>query len=238
MNKILVVDDDRRLRDLLVKFLKTHDFFVDAAINVIEARAYFATNRPDLVILDIMMPGETGYDFTAWLRQKEDKTLVLMLTAKDQLSDLTHGLDLGADDYMIKPFEPLELLARVKALLRRASPSPFPRERTTPSTFPSIALGNCVFTPHENTLRDTKTGEILYLSSTELMLLKILAQDLGRPLSRENLAQRLGHRVSERTVDVQITRLRRKLEDDPRHPRFLQTVRHIGYVLHEDTSPS
>jgi len=238
-SRLLVVDDDRRLRELLVKFLNDNDFFVSSAANAAEARAYLASHCVDLMILDIMMPGEDGLSLTRSLSltpSLADKTSeqtgggsqaipILLLTARDQVDDRILGLDVGADDYLTKPFEPRELLARIKAILRRASPL----QDDVPS---ELTLGAYRFNPATGVL--TKGEDVIFLSSTEMVLLKILAMSPRKPFSREDLAQRIGHRVSERTIDVQITRLRRKIGDDPRQPRYLQTVRHIGYVLSPD----
>lgn len=232
-SRLLVVDDDRRLRELLVKFLTENNFLVSSAANAAEARAYLASQSADLIVLDIMMPGEDGLSLTKSLAQKErGKTgpkkasiPVLLLTARDQVDDRIHGLEVGADDYLTKPFEPRELLARIKAILRRATPA----EGEAPA---ELTLGVYRFNLETGLLM--KEEEVIFLSSTELVLLKILAQNPHKPFSREDLAQRIGHRVSERTIDVQITRLRRKIGDDPRQPRYLQTVRHIGYVLSPD----
>jgi two-component system phosphate regulon response regulator OmpR len=180
-------------------------------------------------VLDIMMPGEDGLSLTKSLvTQKGAKKFtipILLLTARDQVDDRIHGLDVGADDYLTKPFEPRELLARIKAILRRSS---------IDEDEGSLELFMGIYRFNLETDALMKGEEIVYLSSTELVLLKILAQNPHKPFSREDLAQRIGHRVSERTIDVQITRLRRKIGDDPRQPRYLQTVRHIGYVLSPD----
>lgn len=226
MANILVVDDDRRLRDLITRFLKDNGYTCHCAANAAEARAQLATNRFDLVVLDVMMPGETGTDFAKSLRETNHAIPVLMLTAKDQIHDCIDGLESGADDYMTKPFEPLELLARIRAILRRVG------GHSLPEQLPVLQFGEFSFNEMDGLLR--QDGEPIYLTSTELALLKILALTPRNAMSREELAQRIGHRVSDRTVDVQITRLRRKLGDDPRQPRFLQTVRHIGYALYPD----
>ncbi|MDF3033779.1 MAG: chemotaxis protein CheY [Alphaproteobacteria bacterium] len=228
--RLLVVDDDRRLRELLVKFLSDNGFLVSSAANAAEARAYLASQPVDLVVLDVMMPGEDGLSLTSSLSEKGQgqkgnggrMVPVLLLTARDQVDDRIHGLEAGADDYLTKPFDPRELLARIKAILRRASAI----EDEAP---PELVFGSYRFNQETGLL--VKDEEVIFLSSTELVLLKILAQNPHKPFSREELAQRIGHRVSERTIDVQITRLRRKIGDDPRQPRYLQTVRHIGYVL-------
>jgi two-component system phosphate regulon response regulator OmpR len=234
--RVLVVDDDRRLRELLVKFLKENDFLVTSAANAAEARACLATQPVDIIILDIMMPGEDGLSFLKSLSQNKtaisDGTQgttpaipVLFLTARDQLENRIDGLDAGADDYMVKPFEPRELLARIRAILRRATLGDNP-------SLSEIRMGDYYFNIDTGILANQR--ETIFLSSTELVLLKIMAQAPRKPFSREDLAQRIGHRVSERTIDVQITRLRRKIGDDPRQPRYLQTVRHIGYALTPD----
>lgn len=230
-SRLLVVDDDRRLRELLVKFLSENDFLVSSAANAAEARAYLASQSVDLIILDIMMPGEDGLSLTRSLTekarsQKRARTIpILLLTARDGVDDRIEGLDIGADDYLTKPFEPRELLARIRAILRRN----LPHETVA---LADLNLGACRFNQETGLL--SKGEEVIFLSSTELVLLKILAQNPHKPFSREDLAQRVGHRVSERTIDVQITRLRRKIGDDSRQPRYLQTVRHIGYVLSPD----
>ena len=229
-SRLLVVDDDRRLRELLVKFLSENDFLVSSAANAAEARAYLASQSVDLVVLDIMMPGEDGLSLTHSLAEKgrdsgSQVVPILLLTARDQVDDRIQGLEVGADDYLTKPFEPRELLARIKAILRRASP-------LQDTAVSELTFGDYRFNPITGVLK--KGEEIIFLSSTELVLLKILAMSPRKPFSREDLAQRIGHRVSERTIDVQITRLRRKIGDDPRQPRYLQTVRHIGYVLSPD----
>ena len=232
-SRLLVVDDDRRLRELLVKFLSENDFLVSSAANAAEARAYLASQSVDLIILDIMMPGEDGLSLTRSLSEKSlgqqgggSRAIpILLLTAQDQVDDRILGLDVGADDYLTKPFEPRELLARIKAILRRASP-------LEDNVLSDLTLGAYRFNPATGVL--TKGDEVIFLSSTEMVLLKILAMSPRKPFSREDLAQRIGHRVSDRTIDVQITRLRRKIGDDSRQPRYLQTVRHIGYVLSPD----
>lgn len=221
---LLVVDDDRRLRELLTKFLLEQNFRVHSAGNAAEARAHLAQQAYDLMILDIMMPGEDGLELTQKLRQ-QDKTPILLLTARDQLDDRIIGLEAGADDYLTKPFEPRELLARVRAILRRIQGPENPLNKP-------IQLGDFLFSPQTNQL--SKGPDNIFLSSTELILLKTLAMSPRQPFAREDLAQRMGHRVSERTVDVQITRLRRKINDDPRAPRYLQTIRHVGYALCPD----
>lgn len=222
---LLVVDDDRRIRALLQQFLEEQGFRVGIASQAAEARAYLACHEVDLIVLDIMMPGEDGIQFTQRLRQS-NSIPILLLTARDQLKDRVLGLEEGADDYLVKPFETSELLARIRAILRRISP-------LTKQAESELRIGDFLFNRDTGVLR--KDQEIVYLSSTEQILLKTLAQSPGEPFARCDLAQRIGHRVSERTVDVQITRLRKKLGDDSRQPLYLQTVRHIGYALQNVT---
>ncbi|MBY0463274.1 MAG: response regulator transcription factor [Alphaproteobacteria bacterium] len=221
---LLVVDDDNRIRTLLVKFLSDQGFRVNAAANAAEARPHMACHVFDALILDIMMPGEDGIQLTKSLRATT-RVPILLLTARDQLDDKVIGFDIGADDYLTKPFEPLELLARLKSLIRRSS---------VPDSDSSslIHFGDYTFDIQNGRLKNKE--ELVFLTSTEMILLKTLAQTPGHPFSRDELAQRIGHRVSERTVDVQITRLRKKIGDDPRNPRTLQTIRHIGYALCPD----
>lgn len=221
---LLVVDDDRRLRDLLTQFLSEHDFKVSSAANAAEARAHLAAHHVDLIILDVMMPGENGLQLTQSLRQT-GTIPILLLTARDTLDDRIQGLEIGADDYLTKPFEPRELLARINSLLRRAQKQPNISSEI-------LCLGNYYFDRDQGIL--SQNGEPVFLSSTELILLKTLAQSPRQPFAREDLAQRIGYRISDRTIDVQITRLRRKIGDNPRHPRYLQTIRHVGYTLCPD----
>lgn len=225
MPDLLVVDDDRRIRTLLCEFLQGAGYDVHGAASAAEARSILATQKIDVIILDIMMPGEDGVQLTQSLRDNgQIDVRILLLTAKDSVSDRVLGLESGADDYLTKPFDPNELLARIKAMLRR-------KESVT-NTSLSLRLGEFSFDIAKGTL---KNGEdIVFLTSSELSLLKVLAQSPRKPFTREELAQRIGHRVSERSVDVQIVRLRRKINDDPRKPRYLQTVRHIGYGLYPD----
>lgn len=227
MSYILVVDDDRRLRHLLKQFLEEQGFNVLAAENAAVARSMMAMHPVDAIVLDIMMEGEDGLSLTQNLRDSgQSQVAILLLTARDTVDDCIKGLDAGADDYLTKPFEPGELVARLRALLRR-------QEKQKGGDV--LLLGEYAFDMHHNLL--SRGDERIFLTSSELTLLKIFAQSPAKPFSREELAQRIGHRVSERSVDVQIVRLRRKIGDDPRQPRYLQTVRHIGYGLYPDDAP-
>ncbi|HVG82634.1 MAG TPA: response regulator transcription factor [Methylomirabilota bacterium] len=220
---LLVVDDDTRLRELLRRYLSEHGFRVTTADNAAAARTRLASMEFDLIVLDLMMPGENGLDFASRLRR--DSTVpILMLTAMGEPEDRIVGLERGADDYLPKPFEPRELLARIRTVLRRA-PQP-----TIPALPRIVRFGDCMFDLDRQLL--TRAGVPIRLTSTEAALLRALAQSQGRPLSRESLSE--SGPGQSRTVDVQVTRLRRKIEQDPKFPRYLQTVRGKGYVLLTD----
>jgi len=226
MIPLLVVDDDRRLRQLLKSFLDESGFETHVAASAAEARSILATHPIDVMILDVMMEGEDGVTLTESLRHGGHADLgILLLTARDTVDDCIKGLDAGADDYLTKPFEPRELLARIRSLSRRKDKGE--------DTIASLSLGDYAFDIKRSIL--VKDGEPVFLTSSELALLRVFAQSPGKPFTREELAQRIGHRVSERSVDVQIVRLRRKLGDDSKQPRYLQTVRHIGYGLYPDS---
>lgn len=226
IGSVLVVDDDRRLRELLVKFLKDAGFRVQAAASAAEARAHLAAQQFDIIVLDIMMPGETGVELTKSLRASGNQIPILYLTARDSVEDRIEGFDSGGDDYLPKPFEPAELISRLRAILRRF----ISKEPVDPIR--SLPFGDLIFCVDDGILRQGE--EQIFLSSTEIILLRTMAQSPRQPFSREDLAQRIGHRVTDRAVDVQITRLRKKLKDDPKQSRFIQTIRHIGYALCPD----
>jgi two-component system phosphate regulon response regulator OmpR len=224
---ILVVDDDARLRGLLSRYLADQGFRVTTAADAADARDKLRFVHPDLMVLDVMMPGEGGLTFTASLRGDLGDTVpVLLLTARGTPEDRIAGFEAGADDYLGKPFEPLELVLRIRALLRRVTPKPI--EPTAPSG--PVALGALSF--------DVARGElsgpdgVLRLTGGEAALLTALASKPNEVLSREDIAAALDmDDAGERAIDVQVTRLRRKIETDPREPRFLHTVRGRGYVL-------
>ena len=224
MTHVLVVDDDKGIRDLLASYLQQHFPHVGHAANAAEARAYIASHNVNLMILDIMMPGETGLELTKSLVNSHNIPIIL-LTAKDTTSDRVKGLDFGADDYITKPFEPPELLARIKAVLRRAGAH-------HDSEAQMLEMGEYAFNRTAGQLM--QADNVIHLSSSEAILLKTMAQSPHQPFSRADLAQRVGHRVSDRSIDVQITRLRKKIGDNPRQPKYIQTVRHIGYALCPD----
>ena len=220
---LLVVDDDERLRALLQRYLSSNGFRVSAAANAADARALMKSMAFDLLIVDVMMPGESGLDLTKSVRASSSAP-VLILTAKGDAEDRILGLECGADDYLPTPFEPRELLLRINALLRRAAP---PAAKATDA----IRMGHCLFDPQRGQLM--RKGKPVRLTSSEAALLQLFAANAGRAFSRGDLCARLGVAL-ERTMDVQVTRLRRKIEEDPKLPLYLQTVRGVGYVLVPD----
>jgi two-component system phosphate regulon response regulator OmpR len=222
---LLVVDDDERLRTLLQRYLSSNGFRVSAAADAADARTLMKSMAFDLLILDVMMPGESGFDLTKSVRENSSVP-ILMLTAKGEAEDRIRGLEYGADDYLAKPFEPRELLLRVSALLRRAAP---PAERA----LAEVRMGDCVYDPARGQLR--RKGKPVHLTSSESALLQFFAANAGRSFSRADLCVRLGVSL-ERSIDVQVTRLRRKIEEDPKLPLYLQTVRGVGYVLVPDSA--
>ncbi len=221
---LLVVDDDERLRDLLQRFLSSNGYRVSAAADAADARALMKSIAFDLLIVDVMMPGESGLDLTRAIRSHSQMP-ILMLTARGETDDRIAGLELGADDYLSKPFEPRELVLRVNALLRRAAP---PKQ----TAHGEVKMGDAVFDPQRAQLR--RKGKPVKLTSSEAALLQLFAANAGRAFSRSDLCTRLGVAL-ERSIDVQVTRLRRKIEEDPKLPLYLQTVRGLGYVLVPDS---
>ena len=220
---LLVVDDDDRLRALLQKYLTSNGFRVSSAANAEEARALMKSIAFDLLIVDVMMPGESGLELTRSLRA-QSQIPVLILTARGEPEDRIAGLEHGADDYLAKPFEPRELVLRCGALLRRATPPQRSPHRT-------VKMGEAVFDPERAELR--RKGKPIRLTGSEAALLRLFAANVGRPFSRHDLCARLGVSL-ERSIDVQVTRLRRKIEEDPKLPLYIQTVRGVGYVLIPD----
>jgi two-component system phosphate regulon response regulator OmpR len=221
---LLVVDDDPRLRELLRRFLEREGFRVTAAGCAAEARQLLRAMQFDLIVLDVMLPGESGLELTEAIRRDRDVPVVL-LTARGAPEDRIAGFERGADDYLAKPFEPRELALRIRTILRRLAAPPAQPQAAGP-----VRLGDATFDPARGVL--TRNGEPVRLTSGEAALLGALAARAGETLSREDLAAALGlHEQGERAIDVQVTRLRRKIEPDPREPAFLQTVRGRGYVL-------
>jgi two-component system phosphate regulon response regulator OmpR len=224
---LLVIDDDDRIRDLIKEYLVRAGFRVSAAPDAAAARKLVETLTFDLMVLDVMMPGEDGFTFAKWLRGRPGevgRTPVLILTARGLPDDRIAGLALGADDYLGKPFEPQELVLRIEAILRRAAPRATAGGR--------ISLGQCSFDPARGEL--WRGDEAVRLTEGEAQLLRQLAVAANTPVDRFELA-RQNAEAAGRAVDIQVTRLRRKIEDDPKNPRYLQTVRGIGYMLAPDT---
>lgn len=219
---ILVVDDDIRLRDLLKRYLTAEGFRITTAADAQEARSRLKAYQFDLLILDVMMPGESGLDLTRDLR-RQNRVPILMLTAMGQTEARINGLEAGADDYLSKPFEPRELVLRIQSILRRLP------EQSDMLVESVVRLGNHVFDVERQVLT---VGDVpVRLTTTEAALLSALARQPGEVMSREELAERCKLSGQDRTIDVQVTRLRRKIESDPRTPQFLHTVRGRGYVL-------
>jgi two-component system, OmpR family, phosphate regulon response regulator OmpR len=220
---LLVVDDDMRLRGLLRRYLSESGFRVTTAADAGEARANLASFAFDLVVLDVMLPGESGLDLTRALRS-EGRVPVLLLTAMAEPEDRVNGLEQGADDYLSKPFEPRELVLRIRNLLQRRPAADAERRE--------IRFGGCRFDLLRGEL--FRGGDPIRLTAAEAGLLASLAQKAGEAVSREELSLSAQFSGNVRNVDVQMTRLRRKIERDPRFPRYLQTVRGTGYVLKPD----
>ena len=218
---ILVVDDDSRIRDLLARYLHDHGFRVTTAIDAETARASMRGLSYDLLILDVMMPKESGIDFAKALRE-DNQVPILMLTARAEPEQRIEGLETGVDDYLAKPFDPRELLLRVGNILRRGTSAPATGE---------IRMGDFVFHVSRGELQ--RDGETVRLTERERELLRYFARHPGTPVSRHELAKG-SDSGGERAVDVQINRLRRKIENDPTNPVYLQTVRGKGYILYSE----
>lgn len=221
---ILVIDDDTRLRNLLGKFLEENGFAVSLSKDTIEARELLAKSEFDLLIVDVMMPNENGIDFTASFKATSS-TPVLMLTARGEPTDRIKGLEVGADDYLAKPFEPKELLLRINNILRRGQFTQVKSE---------LDSNVCKFGDFEFNFtgsRLKKGNDFIHLTESEAKILSILAKNKGSVVLRDKLSELCGN-IDERSIDVQITRIRRKIETSPKQPQFLQTVRNQGYILH------
>ena len=226
---LLIVDDDRRIRELLQKYLVRNGFLVSIAQDAAQAKRLLCGLRFDLIVLDVMMPDQDGLSLTRELRVSIDIP-ILLLTARSEAEDRISGLEAGADDYLPKPFEPKELLLRIHAILRRV-----PERIETESLPKLILLGEVSY--------DVKKGELwqsdehIRLTGTEAQLMRIFAKRVGRPISRAEIVSEMGRyqgQAQDRAIDVQITRLRRKIEPNPKEPRYLQTVRGLGYMLDSD----
>lgn len=222
---ILVVDDDARLRDLLARYLTEHGWLITTAKNVADARIKLGYFKVDLIVLDWMMPNETGLDFASQLRTDEQFTPILMLTAMGESAHRIAGLETGVDDYLSKPFEPRELLLRIKRILSRTMPP-------TPKTTSIITFGT--FQLDMQLRRLLRANTPVHLTESEMNLLLVLAKHLNQPVSRETLSEAIMGNEEEqnpRTTDVMVTRLRKKIEEEPARPVYLQTVRGEGYIL-------
>lgn len=223
---ILVVDDDDRLRALLKQYLTEHGFFVSSAADTRQADEVLDAFAIDLIILDVMMPKETGMQYAKRLKTREAPPPILLLTARSEAEDRIEGLEVGAQDYLAKPFAPRELVLRIENILQRGTMA------APPPDSDGVRFGDYRF--------DLKSGRLtnpqgaIYLTSSEIECLRILAAQAGEPVSREKIAELAGDLNNERSVDVQINRLRKKIEPQPGKPIYIQTVRHAGYVLHTD----
>ena len=226
---ILIVDDDERIRNLLQKFLLRNGFFASIARDAAHARRLLSSIEFDMIVLDVMMPDEDGLSLTIDLR-KTLTTPILLLTAKSESNERIMGFEAGADDYLTKPFEPKELVLRINSILRR-----MPKDDVDLALPTTIQMGAVRYDLSRGELWDNNA--LVKLTATESALLRIFSVNLHNPVSRPKLVEDLtknGVPSQERSVDVQITRLRRKLEVDPKMPRYLQTVRGAGYMLAPD----
>ena len=225
---LLIVDDDERIRGLLQKFLMRSGFLVSTARDAAQARRILAGLEFDMIVMDVMMPGEDGVTLTRDLRQRIT-TPILLLTARGETANRIEGLEAGADDYLAKPFEPKELLLRINAILRR-----MPQAQAVEPVRQVIHMGAVRYDVDRGEMWRGET--VVRLTATEAQLMRIFAGQPGAALSRETLVGDAGRgdAAQERAVDVQITRLRRKIEADPKAPRYLQTVRGEGYMLQPD----
>ncbi len=220
LHHILVIDDDTRLRTLLGRFLEENGFQVSLAKDTDEAKKMIQELMFDLLIVDVMLPNENGVDFTADLR-KFSKIPVIMLTARGEFDDRIKGLEAGADDYLQKPFEPKELLLRINNILKRMSVTQDPKN--------ICCFGEFTFNLAESRLK--KGEEFIHITDSEAKILNILCKEKGNSVSREKLSALCGG-IDDRSIDVQITRLRKKIETNPKQPHYLQTVRNHGYVIY------
>ncbi len=218
---ILVVDDDDGIRELVTRYLNEHDFFAVHVANAQEAKEALKLATFDALVVDVMMPGQNGVDFTQEFRADNDVP-VLLLTAMSETEDRISGLTAGADDYLSKPFDPRELVLRLQAILRR---KPVQKES-------KLKIGQWVYDPSEMFLTNANdSNDVMKLTDVEANLLNALSASIGKVMSREKLSELCDLDPDKRTIDVQVTRLRRKIEEDSNMPRYLQTVRGKGYLL-------
>lgn len=216
---ILIIDDDEKIRDLLKQYLKNNNFFVSTAINASDAEEKLKIIKFDLAIIDIMMPGKDGLQLTKEIREKIDLPIIL-LTAKGEAEDRVRGLELGVEDYLPKPFEPKELLLRIKNVIKRI--------KKNKHEITSIKIGKA----HVNIkkMEIQKEKKIIKINASEKILLENMISSAGKIFSREEISK-ITNLTQERSIDVLVTRLRQKIEPDPKNPKYLQTVRGTGYVL-------
>jgi len=223
---VLVVDDDDRIRTLLSRFLRDHDFVVSTAKNGNDALDVLKCAYFDVLVVDVMMPEKNGLELTKELRATSDLP-ILLLTALGEVDDRIIGLESGADDYLAKPFEPKELVLRLKSILKR-------KGQVVNRDLNNLTIGKWTFHPDDDKII-SQSGDEVRLTSVEVKLLEALARHAGKILSREELARLCGVDGNDRTVDVQITRLRKKIEEDNRVPKYIQTIRGQGYLLKINT---
>jgi len=224
---IVVVEDEAAQRALLVDYLGKQNFRVSGADGGAALRRLVGRELPELVLLDVGLPGEDGFALARWLREKSGRIGIIMVTAATETVDRVVGLETGADDYIAKPFDPRELLARVRSVLRRATGAPAAGERR-------VRMGRKVLDLEKRMLVDPANGEEEALAASEFDLLKLFAENPNRPLNRDWLLESMTHREIEeigRAIDLRVTRLRRKIEVDPAHPEALRTVRGVGYMF-------
>jgi two-component system phosphate regulon response regulator OmpR len=216
---ILIVDDDDKIRDLLKQYLKNNNFFVSTAINASDAEEKLKIVKFDLAIIDIMMPGKDGLQLTKEIREKIDLPIIL-LTAKGETEDRVKGLELGAEDYLPKPFEPKELLLRIKNVIKRI--------KKDKHIITTIKIGKAIINIKKMEIQKDK--KIIKINASEKILLENMISSAGKIFSREEISK-ITNLTQERSIDVLVTRLRQKIEPDPKNPKYLQTVRGTGYVL-------
>jgi DNA-binding response OmpR family regulator len=224
---IVVVEDEAAQRQLLVDYLGKQSFRVSGAEGGAALRALVQRELPALVLLDVGLPGEDGFSLARWLRERSGRIGIIMVTAASETVDRVVGLETGADDYIAKPFEPRELLARVKSVLRRVTGA-------ADTVGPRVRMGRRVLDLERRVLVDPKDGSEEALAASEFDLLKVFAQNPNRPLNRDWLLEVTAHREMEafdRAIDLRITRLRRKIEPDRAHPDAIRTVRGVGYMF-------
>ena len=224
---IVVVEDEAAQRQLLLDYLGKHGFRVSGAKDGVDLRRLVERELPALILLDVGLPGEDGFALASWLRQKSSRIGIIMVTIASDTVDRVVGLETGADDYIAKPFDPRELLARAKSVLRRVTGGP-------PAAGPRVRMGRRVLDLEKRQLIDAKDGSEQALAASEFDLLKVFAENPNRPLNRDWLLEAVAHRETEafdRAIDLRITRLRRKIEIDPAHPDAIRTVRGVGYMF-------